>query len=109
MRETAVQNRKSRLRGFRNCALDGLVRAGGCGVRAISDRGGAGCVVLGRRGEPHSARVVQNLLVNKRIHPVYLYGLPLLMMGQLTIMYTSLHSLPVWMRIAYAIFGYVCL
>jgi hypothetical protein len=53
--------------------------------------------------------VVRDLLVNKRIHPVYLYGLPLLMMGQLTIMYKSLHGLPVWMRIAHAIFGYVCL
>jgi len=49
-------NRKSRLRGFRNCALDGLVRADGCGLRAISDRGGAGCVVLGRLGQPYSAR-----------------------------------------------------
>jgi hypothetical protein len=49
--------------------------------------------------------VVRDLMVNKRIHPVYLYGLPLTMMGQLTIMYTSLHSLPVWMRIAHAILG----
>jgi hypothetical protein len=49
--------------------------------------------------------VVRDLMVNKRIHPVYLYGLPLLMLGQLTIMYTSLHSLPVWMRIAHAILG----
>jgi hypothetical protein len=49
--------------------------------------------------------VVRDLMVNKRIHPVYLYGLPLMMMGQLTIMYTSLHSLPVWMRIAHAILG----
>jgi hypothetical protein len=49
--------------------------------------------------------VVRDLVVNKRIHPVYLYGLPLLMLGQLTIMYTSLHSLPVWMRVAHAILG----
>jgi hypothetical protein len=49
--------------------------------------------------------VVRDLMVNKCIHPVYLYGLPLMMMGQLTIMYTSLHSLPVWMRIAHAILG----
>jgi len=49
--------------------------------------------------------VVRDLVVNKRIHPVYLYGLPLLMLGQLTIMYTSLHGLPVWMRVAHAILG----
>jgi hypothetical protein len=49
--------------------------------------------------------VVRDLIVMKRVHPVYLYGLPLLMAGQLTIMYTSLHSLPVWMRIAHAILG----
>jgi hypothetical protein len=49
--------------------------------------------------------VVRDLLVTKRVHPVYLYGLPPLVIGQITIMYTSLHSLPVWMRIAHAILG----
>jgi hypothetical protein len=49
--------------------------------------------------------VVRDLVVTKKIHPVYLYGLPLLMIGQTTIMYVSLKSLPAWMRIAHAILG----
>lgn len=49
--------------------------------------------------------VVRDLVVTKRVHPVYLYGLPLIMLGQTAVMYTSLKSLPVWMKIAHAMLG----
>jgi hypothetical protein len=49
--------------------------------------------------------VTRDLLATKRIHPVYLYGLPLLMLGQTATMYTSLSNSPVWLRIAHAILG----
>ena len=49
--------------------------------------------------------VIRDLLATKRIHPVYLYGLPLLMLGQTATMYTSLSNSPVWLRIAHAILG----
>ena len=49
--------------------------------------------------------VTRDLLVTKRIHPVYLYGLPLLMLGQTAAMFTSLSNSPVWLRIAHAILG----
>jgi hypothetical protein len=49
--------------------------------------------------------VTRDLLMTKRIHPVYLYGLPLLMLGQTATMYTFLSDSPVWLRIAHAILG----
>jgi hypothetical protein len=49
--------------------------------------------------------VVRDLIVMKRIHPVYLYGLPLLMLGQTAVVYTSLTASPLWMKIAHAILG----
>jgi hypothetical protein len=49
--------------------------------------------------------VVRDLVVNRKIHPVYLYGLPLLLLGQTTIMYISVKSLPGWMRVAHGILG----
>jgi hypothetical protein len=49
--------------------------------------------------------VLRDLLLTKRVHPVYLYGLPLLMLGQTTVVYISLNSVPAWMRIAHAILG----
>jgi hypothetical protein len=49
--------------------------------------------------------VLRDLVVTKRIHPVYLYGLPLLLFGQTAVMYTYLTQRPVWMRIAHAILG----
>jgi hypothetical protein len=47
--------------------------------------------------------VARDLLVNRRIHPVYLYGLPAFMLGQTVVMYTSIHQLPLWLKIAHAI------
>ena len=49
--------------------------------------------------------VVRDLVVSKRIHPVYLYGLPLLIFGQTTAVYAFASSWPVWMRIAHAMLG----
>jgi hypothetical protein len=49
--------------------------------------------------------VVRDVMVTRKIHPVYLYGLPLLLLGQITIMYVSVKGLPGWMRIAHDILG----
>jgi hypothetical protein len=87
-----------------------LILIAGCGLTAaafgrfpsaaMADRwfyaGVDGLILLG---------VVRDLIVMKRIHPVYLYGLPLLMLGQTAVVYTSLTASPVWMRIAHAILG----
>jgi hypothetical protein len=44
--------------------------------------------------------VARDLLVNKRVHPVYLYGLPVLMAGQTVATCAYLKSWPLWMHIA---------
>lgn len=49
--------------------------------------------------------VVRDLVINRRIHPVYAYSLPLFILGQCLVIYTSLHKLPAWMRIAHALIG----
>lgn len=49
--------------------------------------------------------VVRDLIVTKRVHPVYLYGLPLLMLGQIATVYTYVKSLPGWLKIAHALLG----
>lgn len=48
---------------------------------------------------------LRDWLVERRIHPVYLWVLPAFLAGQATVMYTSLHDLPYWLRIAHAILG----
>jgi hypothetical protein len=47
--------------------------------------------------------VARDFIVNKRIHPVYLYGLPAFIVGQSIVMYTSNHNPPLWQKIANAI------
>jgi len=47
--------------------------------------------------------VVRDLVVNRRIHPAYLYGLPALILGQTVVLYTLIHDLPYWHKITYAI------
>jgi len=42
-------------------------------------------------------------LVERKVHPVYLWTLPAFAAGQAAVMYTSLHDLPYWLRIAHAI------
>ena len=47
--------------------------------------------------------VVRDVIVNRSIHPVYRYALPPIILGQLVVVYTVTHNLPVWLRIAHAI------
>jgi hypothetical protein len=47
--------------------------------------------------------VVRDLIVNKRVHPVYLYGLPALIFWQIFVTYTFTHNSPWWLAIAHAI------
>jgi hypothetical protein len=47
--------------------------------------------------------VVRDLAVNRRVHPVYLAALPLLIAGQTIIMYTDLHNSPWWLAIAHGL------
>jgi hypothetical protein len=47
--------------------------------------------------------VVRDLFVTKRVHPVYLYTLPLLALGQVTTIHVFVRGWPVWIRIAHAL------
>jgi uncharacterized membrane protein YozB (DUF420 family) len=47
----------------------------------------------------------RDLFVTKHIHPVYLYGLPIIMLGQALTMYIYLTREPEWMVIAHRIIG----
>jgi hypothetical protein len=47
--------------------------------------------------------VVRDLIVNRRVHPVYLYALPAFILGQIFVVYTYSHSSPWWMATAHAI------
>jgi hypothetical protein len=47
--------------------------------------------------------VVRDLLVTKRVHPVYLYGLPLMMLGQLAAVSTVVTNWPAWLRLAHTL------
>lgn len=49
--------------------------------------------------------VVRDWIVNRRVHPVYLYALPALVLGQTFVMYTDLHSSAWWVRLAHALTG----
>ncbi|HUJ30916.1 MAG TPA: hypothetical protein VLY23_06515 [Candidatus Acidoferrum sp.] len=49
--------------------------------------------------------VARDLIVNRRVHPVYRYALPLLMLGQIFVVYTFTHNLPYWQKISHAILG----
>lgn len=49
--------------------------------------------------------VLRDLVVNRRIHKVYLAALPPLMVVQAIVTYTWMHSSPWWLRIAHAIIG----
>ena len=50
--------------------------------------------------------VARDLIVNRRIHPVYVYGLPAFVLDQIVVMYTVIHNSPYWLRIAHAILSY---
>jgi hypothetical protein len=47
--------------------------------------------------------VLRDLIVNRRVHPVYLYALPLLIVGQSFVMYLVITHSPHWSKIANAI------
>jgi hypothetical protein len=49
--------------------------------------------------------VARDLIVNRRIDPVYLYALPIFILGQTIATYTYLHASPYWLKIAHAILG----
>jgi hypothetical protein len=49
--------------------------------------------------------VVRDLMVNGRVHRVYLYALPLFIVGQTVVLYTVVHQLPYWQKIAHALLG----
>ncbi len=49
--------------------------------------------------------VGRDLLVTKHIHPVYLYGLPMMILGQALTMYIYLSKEPDWIVIAHRIIG----
>lgn len=49
--------------------------------------------------------VLRDLIVIKRVHPVYLYGLPLMMLGQFVATNTYVKAFPGWLRIAHALVG----
>jgi hypothetical protein len=46
---------------------------------------------------------MRDWIVSRRIHPVYLYTLPVFIVGQAVVMYANTHDLPYWIRIAHAI------
>jgi hypothetical protein len=47
--------------------------------------------------------VLRDLIVIRRVHPVYLYALPALIVGQSFVMYLVITRSPHWMKIAHAI------
>ena len=49
--------------------------------------------------------VGRDLFVTKHVHPVYLYGLPMMILGQALTMYIYLTKEPDWMVIAHRIIG----
>ena len=49
--------------------------------------------------------VMRDLVANGRIHPVYLYGLPLFILGQVIAMTAFLGKVPIWMHIASQLIG----
>jgi hypothetical protein len=49
--------------------------------------------------------VARDLLVMRRVHAVYLYGLPLLIFVQVVTMVMYLQQTPAWMTIAHWLIG----
>ena len=49
--------------------------------------------------------VARDFIVNRRIHRVYLYALPLFTAGQTIVTYVAWHNVPYWMKIARALLG----
>ncbi len=49
--------------------------------------------------------VARDLIVSRRVHPVYLFGLPAMAIGQMVTMYIFLTSQSQWMSIARWVIG----
>jgi len=49
--------------------------------------------------------VVRDLVVTKRVHPVYLYGLPLMMLGQIGVVSAFVTNWSGWLKVAHALLG----
>lgn len=49
--------------------------------------------------------VARDLIVNRAIHRVHIFVLPLFILGQAIVTYIAFHSLPSWLRIAHSILG----
>jgi hypothetical protein len=49
--------------------------------------------------------LVRDLIVDRRVHQIYLYVLPLFIVGQTIVTYTVFHQLPYWQKIARTIMG----
>ena len=49
--------------------------------------------------------VFRDWIVNRKVHPVYLYALPAFIAGQTVVMYANVNRSAVWMRIAHALLG----
>jgi hypothetical protein len=49
--------------------------------------------------------IVRDWIVNRRVHPVYVYGLAAFVVGQMIIVYTAVHNLGWWLKIAHAVLG----
>jgi hypothetical protein len=49
--------------------------------------------------------VARDLIVNRTVHRVYLFVLPLFILGQMIVTYIAYHNVPFWLRIAHAILG----
>jgi hypothetical protein len=52
-----------------------------------------------------SIGIVRDLFTIKRIHPVYLYGLPVMMVGQIIVIYILTTKWTLWMKIVNALCG----
>jgi len=48
---------------------------------------------------------LRDWLVGRKVHPVYVYVLPILIAGQALVMYVVLHKSPAWARVAHALLG----
>jgi len=49
--------------------------------------------------------VFRDWIVNRKVHPVYLYALPAFIAGQTVVMYANVHKSAIWMGIAHALHG----
>ncbi|MDE3156101.1 MAG: hypothetical protein KGN76_13420, partial [Acidobacteriota bacterium] len=49
--------------------------------------------------------VGRDLLVNRKVHPVYRYGLPAIVCGQVVAMVLFLERVPAWMAISHRLIG----